>query len=287
MTVDQARLLQHRDQVLRDIIELDAQVATGEIPAGQAQDLRRRYQAAAAQAITALAALPEAEPPEAELAEGEPAGSDAHPTPAAARPSARRPARRVVYALAAAAAVFAVAVLLPRYVADRPPGGFVTGNEVGGTLDAMPGGRDLSTVNTNEMETVVAANPDVVGMRVALANRYTDQGAYDRAVRHYTQALQVEPGNAEAHAHLGWLLLQINQPKAALEHVQLALAADPTLLDALWFTANIELSGLGNPAAALAALDAMRQHPQLTNTVRLQVDKLAGTARARLAQAGR
>ncbi len=130
---------------------------------------------------------------------------------------------RAVYTLAAAAVVFAAAVLLPLYTADRPAGGFVTGNEAAAGAGAISPRVDLGAVTDERLEAVVAANPTVVGMRLALADRYVAERAYDRAVRHYTQALALEPDNPEALAHFAWLLLQIDQPRPALEYVDRAL----------------------------------------------------------------
>jgi tetratricopeptide (TPR) repeat protein len=275
MTVDRDLLQQQRDQALHDLLDLERQVEDGEIGAAAAVGMRRRYQAAAAAAMAALADSPEvANEPDAHLL--------------VARPTRRRRyALTAAYALAAVTATFAAAVLLPRFTNDRPPGGVVSGNEVTAAAGQTMPGRDPSTLSDAELEAVVAANPGVVGMRLALADRYVAEGAYDRAVRHYTQALTLQPGNPEAPAHFGWLLLQIGQPQPAIQFVNRALAIDPTLLDALWFKANIQLLGLADPGAALATLDQMRQRPDLTPQVRGQVDELTATARQRQSRAVR
>jgi len=192
-----------------------------------------------------------------------------------------RRARVAAYALTALAALVAAGVLLPRSVGERPAGGFVTGNEIG-----RPGPgpliRDPAAVSDAELEAAVAANPGVVGMRLALAERYLAQGDYDRAGQHYSEALRREPGNPEAQAHFGWLLLQLGRPVEALEWVDRALAApERPPLDALWFRANIALHGLDDPAAALDALERMRDRDDLSPTVAQQVDELAALARQR------
>lgn len=266
---ERERLEQTRDQALRDLVDLERQVADGEIPAGVADRLRAGYEGTAA---TALARLDEAAalPPEP----GAPTG----------RPASR--GRWAAYGLALAGAVFAAVVLLPSYLGERQ-GGAVTGNEVFGSAapgerDAAP--RDLSAVTDEEMEQVLADNPEVVGMRLALAQRYLDGGDYLAATRHYLVVLDQEPRNVEALAHYGWLLLQIDEPRQALEYVDRALVQDPRQQEALWFRANIFLYGLSDPAAALTAIDALRQLPDLTPEVRAQADALAAEAEARQAQ---
>lgn len=269
MTGDETERLQElADQALRDIVELDRQVAHGEIPAATGAQLRDRYEATAARALAAL------EPAE-------------EPVPSATPRRPRRSRARVAaYVLTALAAMVAAAVLLPQSVGERPEGGFVTGNEIGqpaaGSLT-----RDPATVSDAEWEAVVAANPGVVGMRLALAERYVTRGDYDRAGQHYSEALRREPGNPEAQAHFGWLLLQLGQPVEALEWVDRALATPQPPLDALWFRANIALHGLDDPAAALATLQRMRQRDDLSPTVAQQVDELAAIARQRQPGQGR
>ncbi len=261
MTERQVRLRQLADQAVRDIVEIDAQVAAGEISAEAARPMRQRYEILAGRALEAL---------DAAAADG----PDPEPRP-------RRPrAWSLAYALTGIAALVAALILLPASVLDRPPGGFVTGNEVVQRADGAPPLDPAATVSDQQLEQVVAANPDVIGMRLALADRYVAQGEYDRAMRHYLDALRREPGNAEALAHLGWLLLQIDQPQEALESVEQALAIDPSLHDALWFKANIQLYGLDDPTAALATLRELGRR-DLAPKVRAQVDRLAATAEQR------
>ncbi|RBM17440.1 cytochrome C biosynthesis protein [Prauserella sp. PE36] len=261
MSIDRKLLEQCRDQALRDIVGLERQVADREIPEEAAQKLRRRYEATAAHALGALASLPPSEHQEAP------------------RPSRRSRARIVAYVAAAAVAVFA-AVLLPQYVATRPDGGFVTGNEVAQTpagpapASRAPAPRDLSTVSAAEMEGVVKANPTVVGMRLALADRYLEKGNYDKAAEHYGVALKQDPGNPEVQAGAGWLLFKMGQTGAALRFVDQALNIAPTMQDALWFKANILLGGRKDPAAALAILRTLAQRGDLGRDLREQVRRL-------------
>ncbi|MFC4004388.1 tetratricopeptide repeat protein [Prauserella oleivorans] len=258
-------LEQRRDQALRDIVDLERQVADNEIPEEAAEKLRRRYEAAAAHAIDALETAPSIE-------EQEPS-----------RTPRRSRARIVAYVAAAAVAVFA-AVVLPQYVATRPDGGFVTGNEVAqsptgnASASPAPAPRDLSTVSEAEMEAVVKANPTVVGMRLALANRYLEKGNYDKAAEHYGVALKQDPGNPEVQAGAGWLLFKMGQIDAALRFVDQALAIAPTMQDALWFKANILLEGRKDPTGALAVLRPLAQRGDLDADLRRQVRQLIRVA---------
>lgn len=254
MSSEREQLTERRDQALRDLVELDRQVEEGEIPTDVAAGLRARYEATAAAALADLDTTPE-------------------PTRAPAAPRRSR-SRVLAYAATALGAVLAAAVLLPQSVGERPAGGFVTGNEV----TQSPGTRPLPT---SELAAAVDANPDAIGMRLALADRYTAAGEYGLASGQYTETLRRDPGNAAAQARFGWLLLRLGKPAEALRYVDRALATDPGLAEALWFKANIQLYGLKKPTAALETVALLRQRQDLTAVVHDQVDELAATARER------
>lgn len=263
---------EQRDQALRDLVDLERQVGAGELGEQSAARLRAQYEA---QAATALAQLER------------PAAADSP----VAKDQARRRGTTTAYVLAGVAALVAAA-LLPTSLLDRPKGGFVSGNEVaeglpapparvGPVASADPAVRDLSKVPNSELEAVVAANPGVVGMRLALANRYADEQDFDKALGHYRLALRAEPQNAEALAHLGWTLLQLGLPQEAAQVVARARRLDPRMDDALWFDANIRLYGMQDPTGAARVLVEMRRRP-LTPVVREQVDTLLATAQEQL-----
>ncbi|MDN5751614.1 MAG: tetratricopeptide repeat protein [Pseudonocardia sp.] len=273
MSTRELHLRQLADQAVRDIVELDEQVAAGEITDDDARPLRRRYEGTAARALSALDTCTPI------------SGSD---EPEPARPPRPR-GWGLAYAIVGVVAVLVTVVLLPASVIDRPVGGFVTGNEigedVGRDIGAAPALDPNTPVTDEQLEEVVAANPDVVGMRLALAARYVGQGDYAAAMGHYLDALRREPDNAAGLARLGWLLFRIGQPDEALESVQQALAVDPNLDEALWYRANIQLDGLDDPAGALTTLlvlDGRTLDPEIA----AQVDELTAEAERRAAGSG-
>lgn len=285
-----SRAAEQRDQALRDLRELECQVAAGEMAPADAARLRGRYEREAAEALDKLDTVSDPPPaPDAEDRSAD-AGAVGPRTPGAATGARRRAPRLVVYGLGAAA-VLAAVLSLPGYLATRPDGGLVSGNEAVQGAAAPPATRspdsnprDLSQVTDAEMEAVVAANPEIVGMRLALAERYSDQGRYDLAAVHYTKVLEKDPSNAEAKGHLGWIMLQLDRPAEAARLVDESRATDARLLDVLWFQANIRLYGLGDAKAALASLDEMRARSDLTPQVRRQVEELRRVATQRMAR---
>lgn len=255
-----AHLAEIRDLALRDLVDLDRQVTAQEVSAEDAAELRQRYEREALAALDGLKSLPVL-----------PARDSDGPRLAAPRLVT---SRRVLYAAGLALSVLA-AFLVQQNLLDRPSGGFVTGNEM---LQPASAPRDLSKVTDAELEAVVAANPDIVGMRLALARRYLDEGRYDLAVVHYKKVLDKEPNNPEALAYLGWVMLRLGRPEQAAKLVDTAVAVDPRLADAWWVQANVRLYGLKDPKAAIDSLDRLRGLPDLGSVVQRQVVQLRAKA---------
>lgn len=258
MNTDRELLEQQRDQAVRDILDLERQVADHEIPHDVAEELRQRYETAAAQAIDALETAPATEP-----------GDTA--TPRGSR------ARLVSYLVAAALAIV-VAVLLPQYVSSRPPGGAVTGNEVlepePNTAAAPPTALDPSSVSDAELEAAVAANPTAIGMRLALADRYLAAADYDKAADHYGVALQQDPGNPEVLGGAGWLLFKMGKVDDGLRFVDQALLVAPDSPDTLWYKANILLDGRKDVTGALEVLRPLTKRADLPDGLLARVNQL-------------
>jgi cytochrome c-type biogenesis protein CcmH len=118
--------------------------------------------------------------------------------------------------------------------------------------------RDLAEVGNDEMEAVVAENPTVVGMRLALAQRYLEAGDLDNAYRHTTTAIDLPATDQEYERSLrlhGWITALRGAPDSGAGYLRAALALSPDDRDALWYLARVQFSGLGDPVAARAALD--------------------------------
>lgn len=170
--------------------------------------------------------------------------------------------RATVGTLALLVAFGGVAVFAARSLSSRPEGGFVTGNAA----------RDLSTVTNQEMEEVLAANPDVVGMRLALANRYFEAGEFSSAVGHYLEVLDRQPGNPEALARVGWMAYLSHEAETAAGYEERALEVAPGYAEAKWFLANIRLYGLDDPAGAVPLLEELVALPDLPADFRGEVE---------------
>ncbi|MGI4938156.1 MAG: tetratricopeptide repeat protein, partial [Janthinobacterium lividum] len=56
-----------------------------------------------------------------------------------------------------------------------------------------------------------------------------EQGRFAAALERFFEAVALQPGFAEAHGNLGWLLERLRQPDAAEQHYRLSLLHDPGL----------------------------------------------------------
>lgn len=245
------------DLLVEEIAELDEQVAAGDLDVETAEMLAARYR----RDIEALQAADDADVDDAGASAG-----DAGPS------RGRRVSGRVLAGfLIAGVAIVAIAVLA---VVSLDRGGVsgaegVAGDIVGGT------GVDLDQISNEQMEAVVAENPDVVGMRLALARRYFEAGQFDRALDHYFEVLERDQ-HPEALANVGWMTYLSNRPDIALGYLEAALQRQADYLPAHWFISNVYVT-LGRPDEAV---------PYLTGLIRTEglPDEIVDNARTLLAQ---
>lgn len=219
MSEARVRMLEdRRDRIVADLRALAGQGTAQEIDASTADVLRRRYELDLAETLEALDA-------------------------ARREPERGRSKRRIAlgvgaFAISAAAAVVGLA------------------NAVDSTPAPADQGVDLSTVTNEELEDVVAANPDIVPMRLALARRYVEAGEFSAALPHYFYILERGP-NAEALMYLGWMTYLSDDAETGVALLERSLELDPENLQALWFLANARYRGLGDTAGAVPLLEAV------------------------------
>ena len=148
------------DQALADILELEAQVAQGEIDEERARRMRRHYVSVAAEAM---------------------ASPDDTGSPGPRSPAGRAPRPwTLAYVLAATVALVAGIIVLPASIVERPEGGAVTGIEPMAEAPGDAPAVDPAAVDDEQLEQVVAENPGVIGMRLAITSRRSASGPTTR-----------------------------------------------------------------------------------------------------------
>ena len=203
----------------QDIAEVRRQQTEGELDDETAERLVRRYQ----EEIDLL-----------DRFDGGGAGREA-PEPGTKKPRLRRLAGALLLT-----GLFAGAAATAFYAVQNREGGFITGG-VGGSVD-------LSEVTNEQMEAVIAANPDVpeiAAMRLALADRYFEEGRFSSALPHYLGALEgpLDRGRrARGMARVGWMSHLSDAGEVAETYLVRALEIAPDYPEARLFL------GRGAPA---------------------------------------
>jgi cytochrome c-type biogenesis protein CcmH len=159
------------------------------------------------------------------------------------------------------------------------------------TLSGVAGGQfDPDAVSNETLEAVIGANadnPQINGMRLALANRYFEAGSYQQAFGHYQIVLENEPTTTEAansFTRLGWMVFDGNgEVDLGLELIDRGLALVPDDAFALYLKGQILWCGKDDPQAAAALFESILASPdldpQVSDRVREDLDALAnGTA---------
>ena len=202
---------------------------------------------------------------------GVPAGE---PAPEVGRSRARLVTGGVVLVLAFAGIV----VVASNSLQDRPAA-------AAGAADL--GQDDLSDVSNETMEAVVAANadnPQVNGMRLALAERYFEAGDYRSAFPHYLiVAEDPEATGAEAITalvRLGWMAYDGNgEVDTATRLIDEALTIDPESSVALYVQARVRWCGAGETDQAMEVFEGLLADPDLAADTRSQIEADLESAR--------
>jgi tetratricopeptide (TPR) repeat protein len=223
-----------RRGLLRALQDLDEDRATGRLPEEAYRDLRAETE------VRAVAVLREIEGRDGQ---GDLAGElrELRYRPA---PEPRAPGRRALTAVAAVVLVaVVVAPLLGTALRGRDPGAPITG-DVGGQPPVA------------FFEQRVRDHPDDLSARLDLAEAYLSEGDAPRALEQYVAVLEIDPGNAGAHARVGALLFRLGRAAEALREVDRALEIDPNHPEALYFRGVILQDGLERDRAAAEAFRA-------------------------------
>lgn len=256
-----ARIADQIAQVDRDLAEVDEQVEVGELDEATADRLRSAYRA-------------EREALEKQLDDIEPVLVVSDET---AGPPGRSKSRSLAGAAIVGVGVVVIAVVAVLSLQERTPAGEATDGVATEVLEGA-GGADLASVSLQEMEAVVAQNPDIPGMRIALADRYVAEGNYSKGLEHYMVVLDLEPDDPEALARVGWLTFLSGEPSLAAPFVERALVIQPDFPQAYWFLANIRME-VGDAVGAIDPLQRLLAY-ELPIDVRAQAEALLEEARS-------
>jgi cytochrome c-type biogenesis protein CcmH/NrfG len=271
-----------RRALLRQLRDLDDDLAAGKLTADDHTRLREPVEREAAAALTRKPQGPadgvgdgRSGPPSG------PATPDPRSTPATTGPpsgpgttgarqgrdaghGARRWSRRTATLVTLAAAAAGIAILLVGAVSARRPGQTITGNSVAGAapVAASPGasapaaGPGRKPPTRQQLAAVAAAeaqvkqNPKDVSAHLTLAEAYAAAGASQLAAVEYLAVTRLDPANAEANTNLALLAFEVGRAAVGKAMVDRVLAANPDYPEALYVRGLINLMGLRQPKAA-------------------------------------
>lgn len=211
--------------VREELSEVDAQINAGELDEQAGREIRSRYEAE-------LVTL------EASIAASERSAAAAEPSTAEVGARRRLSGRALVGVALVSVAMAVIGVFAVQSVGERR---FVGADGIVGDVVRAEGQPDLADISNEQMEEVVAANPDVVPMRLALARRYFEAGEFDLALDHYFEVLNREQ-SPEALANVGWMTYLSGRPDVAASYVEAAMERQPESLAAQWYLGNIYVS---------------------------------------------
>lgn len=275
MTSDLNHLRERRESVRRDIEELALQVDEGEVDPETAERLRTSYERELDALDATLGEHEDETPASASLpAEPEP---EPEPIEHLSREGRTRSTNRAV--VGGVLLLGALAVIMYFAVQSAEPDDAAPAGAAPGDLIVDP-----ATVSNEELEAIVAANPDVTAMRMALADRYFEAEAYGASLDHYLNIAENSSDPLErskALARVGWMAYITDQPEAADEYLIRSLEADPTNSEAILYRGFVTLYGLEDAEAALPQLEAAQRLTNISQGVIDQIDDALEDARRR------
>ena len=195
----------------------------------------------------------------------------------------KRPRLRRLAGALLLTALFAGAAAGAFLAVQNREGGFITGGGGGGGGGPV----DLSEVTNDQMEAVIAANPgvpEIAAMRLALADRYFEEGRFSSALPHYLDALdgRLDRGRrARGMARVGWMSHLSGAGEPAEAYLARALEIDPDYLEAALFLGLVHFDR-GDPAGALARLEPLLAEEGLPEGARQTIEETVREARRRL-----
>lgn len=139
---------------------------------------------------------------------------------------------------------------------------------------------NLDEVSNETMEAVVAANedhPEVDGMRLALAERYVEEGNFSSAFPHYLAVAESQdasnPQVVEALVRLGWMAWEGNQEaETAIGLFDQALSIDATAPTAKFLKGQVLWCAALDRDLAANLFSEILADPDITNDTRALVE---------------
>ena len=256
-TLSREALEQRRTRAIRDLVETQQQLESGEIDEDTAARLTKIYESEVVAALEGLDELGPAPQPD------------------------RINKRVLLIGGAMIVACVIIAALATGALKPRKAGQAITGSTPGSTV------RDLSSVSNEEMEAVIKQNPGIIPMRLALAERYIRDNQLDKAMGHINIALSQQPSTedrARALRDRGWTTHLEGHSADGAKDLEQALQLVPDEPNTEFWLAEVRLDGLHDPKGAIPLLERLVQtqqnDPEALKNVQAVLDRAKAAATA-------
>ncbi len=242
-----------RRNLLRQLRDLDEDLAAGKLTEDEHQSLRRPVET---QAIAVLRRI------ERRVGSGELTAGlrEIRPAPKKDRvPAGRRRLRMGVGLVAAVAVTGGAVALLAGTVSPRGSDSTITGGVAALDGQGGQGGQGGSATPDDAIaaaQTRVKQNPSDVAAHLDLAQLYVAARQPNEAAIEYLAVTQIQPDNPAANTGLALIAFQAGHAPDAKKMVDKVLAAQPKYPEALYARGLIELMGTKEPGPAERDLKA-------------------------------
>lgn len=125
---------------------------------------------------------------------------------------------------------------------------------------------DLSSVTNEEMEQVIKLNPDILPMRIALANRYFESYDYSNALTHFMYVAE-NTNDTELKsyslAQIGWMVYESGDELTSLSYIDEAVRLTPNSLLGNTYKGIIYIQNPVTRNEGIKILDTLRNNSSL------------------------
>ena len=130
-----------------------------------------------------------------------------------------------------------------------------------------------------QLEQVVAAQPDDIEARRQLGDLHFAANRFDAALEQYLVVLERFPQQAQTLARAGWIAFEGGDSQTGHRLVSESLEIAERDPEALWYLAQIRLYGMDDAAGAVAPLRRLLQRDDLSAQLRRDARALLAAAR--------
>jgi hypothetical protein len=204
-----------------------------------------------------------------------------------ARPAARAAGSPWVYLVVGLVVGGSVGYALHSAVGPRTDGGAPTGPAdvmsgggagMGGGMGGGPMPTDISAQLQKYRQTLTM-DPNDLAANIGLGNLMFDSNQYDKAIEHYTKALEKDPKNADVRVDRAIAYHSLGQDPKAKEEMLAVTRSHPEHRNA-WLNLGVVSAGMGDKATAIRAWEQyLKLEPSGTHSasIKSELDRLKGS----------